>query len=221
MNIKSKIMVFCLCIFFVCCIHINNVNASQGNSEISISYQPENVTCKAGTSMTWKIEAAGKNLKYQWQYNMGGTGWYNFGDGTGTSITRSIPESWNGWKIRCVVSDSTGAKKISSESVITIGREIEITKQPENVSCKAGTSTTWKIEAAGENLKYQWQYNMGGTGWYNFGDGTGTSITRSIPATWNRWKIRCVVTDLYGNTIVSSTSNIYIISSEEWELPIV
>ena len=46
----------------------------------------------------------------------------------------------------------------SKEVTMTIGEILAITKQPENYVGAEGSTASFKIEAKGAGLKYQWQW---------------------------------------------------------------
>ena len=95
-----------------------------------------------------------------------------------------------------------------------------ITKQPQSVNEANGKQFTLKVEATGTGLKYKWQaQRTGESSWADFSDTTAT-LTRTMSSTYNGWKIRCIVTDANGNSVISDVATIIMINNEDWELPI-
>ena len=194
----------------------NSLILTKGVMEtITISKQPVSVTTAAGKSITFSVEAAsssGGNLYYQWQYQgKSSTTWTNFANATGATMTKTASASWNGWKVRCVVTDSSGNTAVSDTATITIAEGISITTQPASVTSQAGQSVTFSITATGTGLTYQWQYQgRTSTKWNNFANATGASMTKTVQGSWDGWKVRCVVMDGSGNTAVSDTATITI-----------
>ena len=175
---------------------------------IEISQQPESVTAAPKDVVIFEIIAASnnnENLNYQWQYQ--GTSsakWNNFANATGAAMTKTAAAGWNGWKIRCVVTDGSGNTVYSDIATITIAQAVTITQQPEPVTTAAGRSISFSVTASGDRLSYQWQYQgTSSAKWNNFANATGATMTKTAAAGWNGWKIRCVVTDGSGNSAYS------------------
>ena len=191
----------------------DTVTITIGSTGPVITKQPVSVTAVAGQSITFSVAASGSGLTYQWQYQgKTGTTWTNFANATGSSMTKTAQKSWDGWKVRCVVTDGSGNTAVSDTATITIGSTGPvITKQPVSVTAGAGQSITFSVTASGTGLTYQWQYQgKTGTTWTNFANATGASMTKTAQSSWNGWKVRCVVTDGSGNTAVSDTATITI-----------
>ena len=88
---------------------------------LSITTQPANVTVAAGSNATFKVVATGSGLKYQWQYKKSvQTSWNNWGARTTASTTATSNDTWQGMKVRCIVTDSAGNKVTSNAATITI-----------------------------------------------------------------------------------------------------
>lgn len=81
------------------------------NKMPKIYKQPGYNKIKAGKSATYRVAAAGNNLKYQWQYTKdGGKSWKNStGKGNKTAkLTVKVKKAFNGRFYRCKVSNGTG-----------------------------------------------------------------------------------------------------------------
>ena len=123
LNKRGKLQ--CICV--ICCMVIaffvseTNVNAAinlQASSQVVITKQPESVNAATGRQFTLKVEAEGTGLKYKWQAQKPGeSSWADFSDTT-ASLTRTMSSTYNGWKIRCIVTDGNGNNVISD--VITV-----------------------------------------------------------------------------------------------------
>lgn len=88
--------------------------------DIVIIKQPDNVTVKANAQATFEIQAQGTNLSYQWQFQWPNKdAWNNFGSATAATLTRSIPQNWDGLKVRCIVRNNS-KEVISEAATITI-----------------------------------------------------------------------------------------------------
>lgn len=81
-----------------------------------------------------------------------------------------------------------------------------ITSQPVNSAICAGNNTSFSVTATGTALTYQWQVNTG-TGWNNITNGgvysnatTATINLTNVPAGYNGYQYRCIVTSEGCNT---------------------
>ena len=194
--------------------------------ELKITAHPEDVTTPAGANVTFKITAQGDGLKYQWQASKdGGKNWTNSsmtGNKTNT-LTVSAVASRNGYKFRCIVTDSTGKTVTSNAATLIIGSatELKITAQPADVTTPAGKDVTFSITVTGVGLKYQWQTSKdGGKNWVNSGmSGYNTNtLTVSAIADRNGYKFRCVVTDKCGGSVTSEAATLIIGASTDTKI---
>ena len=83
--------------------------------------QPTDFSGPAGTTATFNVVAEGKDLTYQWQCCKG-TSWTNATQASAQSATLrvSITEKRDGWKYRCIVTDSSGNTVTSYEACLFI-----------------------------------------------------------------------------------------------------
>ena len=89
---------------------------------IQILAQPENVTAAAGEKVVLHIEAEGSGINYQWQWTKDGKTWNNCTyAGYNTDTFRfDMKKTLAGRSYRCIVSDSSGTKIISSTALISL-----------------------------------------------------------------------------------------------------
>ena len=195
------------------CIVSDSAGASVTSKEVTmtitekleITKQPENYVGAEGSTASFKIEAKGQGLKYQWQWYTGSY-WADSEQANGKTNAMSIELTKNrsGRKYRCIVSDSTGASVTSKEVTMTITEKLEITKQPENYVGAEGSTASFKIEANGQGLKYQWQWYTGSY-WADSEQANGKTNAMSIELTRIRSgrKYRCIVSDKTGANVTS------------------
>ena len=141
--------------------------------------------------------------------------YYNLAtNSTNSNIKKTVAKNWNGWKVRCVVTDTNGNVAISNTATITVSDIISIIEQPASVSVPAGETVTFNITAKSSNgkaLTYQWQYQgTASAKWNNFLNAANTEITKTATQNWNGWKIRCIIKDEDGSIIPSDAAVITI-----------
>ncbi len=89
--------------------------------------------------------------------------------------------------------------------------ELKITGQPESVSAAVGGTALFTVAATGKKLTYQWQYNAG-SGWKKSGAAGNQTDTLSISSkvTYHGYQYRCVITDKYGNSVISDAARLLV-----------
>lgn len=96
--------------------------------ELVITQQPKDFDVVEGTAVTETIIASGEGVTYAWQFSPdGGTNWVSISelglDATKSSFTipeESVTTAVNGYKVRCIVSDSAGKSLTSSVATLTV-----------------------------------------------------------------------------------------------------
>lgn len=171
--------------------------------------QPVSVKSALGITTKIAMSAEGTDLIYQWQYQRPGTTtWKNSGLSSATTPTLrfKMSEGYDGMKFRCKVKDADGNVVYTNVALVTLVDGPTITKQPEDVTKAIGTKATFSINASGNSLTYQWQFQkVGKTTWVNSTSAGNKTDTLKVSATTgtNGLKFRCVVTNAEGNVCIS------------------
>ena len=91
---------------------------------ITITKQPVSIVTQANKNVSFSVSAISNNsetLSYQWQYQgASSTRWNNFANATKASVTKNAQQSWNGWKVRCLITDESGNRVSSNTVTITV-----------------------------------------------------------------------------------------------------
>ena len=90
--------------------------AAVSNGGVKITSQPQDKSVAVSNSnkATFKVEASGKNLKYQWFCKKGSGSWEKIAGATKAKLTVTVKENMDGWKYRCRV--SSGSTKVYSKA---------------------------------------------------------------------------------------------------------
>ena len=96
--------------------------------ELVITQQPVDFDVTEGTAVTETIIASGEGVTYAWQFSAdSGNTWNSISllglDATQSSFTipaESVTTAVNGYKVRCIVSDSAGKSLTSSVATLTV-----------------------------------------------------------------------------------------------------
>ena len=180
----------------------------QSGTGPKITTQPKSVTVAVGETASFTVAATGTGtLSYQWQtLAPGATEWRNSTNATAKKATFKLTAQagHNGYKVRCIVTDSKG-DKTSNEATLTVSTTgPTITTQPKNKTVSAGAKASFTVAATGTGkLSYQWQtLAPGSSEWKNSTNATAKKATFKITAQagHNGYKVRCIVTDSKGST---------------------
>ena len=197
------------------------IEVVEPTTTITITSNPVDYIGALGEKATFTVEATGEELTYQWQYqNAGKTVWQNSSQSGNQTATLTVPitAARDGQKYRCVISDAAGTTATSGEATLfvkTVDTQLEITGQPEDVSGAVGEQAAFTVEAAGEGLTYQWQYqNPGKSYWQNSSQSGNQTATLTVPITAARdgQKYRCIITDAAGNTATSDAATLTVVT---------
>ncbi len=172
---------------------------------MKIVEQPKDVVSKDGTNIIFSVVAEGENLKYQWEYTRdGGKNWQK-ADSTSHFFHCTASAEQNGWLYRCVITDPSSAKLTTRAASLTVAG-LSFTVAPQDVTTTGLKVVRFRAAATGEDLHYQWQISSNGKAWYNAG--TSQTLTVIATKTISGRLVRCVVTDGYGNYIISNPARL-------------
>ena len=142
------------------------------------------------------------------------------GHGTGYGVLGSIP---SGAQVTVTKASGTGNSDwahvvyngisgyVSMGFLSRISATLEITKQPEHVTAPLGTEVSLSVEAVGDGLGYQWQWRAGINGVWSdttVSGNTTDTVTMELTAGRSGCQYRCVITDRYGNTVISDAATL-------------
>ena len=186
----------------------------------SIGKQPQNVSVKAGEQATFTVAATGTDLKDQWQIDRNdGKGFADIAGADRASYTTSaVDKNCNGYKYQCVISNSAGSVTTGT-ATLTVTEDVTppvqptvkkpgISKQPQNVSVKAGEQATFTVKATGTDLTYQWQINRNnGKGFVDITGADKASYTTGVvDMLCNGYKYQCVISDSAGSVTTNAAT---------------
>ena len=186
----------------------------------SIGKQPQNVSVKAGEQATFTVAATGTDLKYQWQIDRNdGKGFADIAGADRASYTISaVDKNCNGYKYQCVISNSAGSVTTGT-ATLTVTEDVTppvqptvkkpgISKQPQNVSVKAGEQATFTVKATGTDLTYQWQINRNnGKGFVDITGADKVSYTTGVAdMLCNGYKYQCVISNSAGSVTTNAAT---------------
>ena len=192
---------------------VSDAAALSLNSSLRILSQPQNASVRAGTGVTFTVEAEGDNLSYQWQMKSTGSGWVNMGAASArNTFTVFADDTMNGYQYRCRVTDPYGNSEVSDAATLTLAADtIRILLQPEDQTAGPGDYVVFTARAAGDGITYQWQRKIPGGKWANRGSASSQEILRvSVDEYSDGYQYRCEIRDRYGNSVLTDVATLYV-----------
>ncbi len=119
-----------------------------------------------------------------------------------------------GKEFRCVVTNAAGSTASEAATLDLPGNEPPqqsapvITVQPENVYSELNRNVTFRIEATGEDLMYQWQMRAPGGEWEDMTLQSAVTAALNMKVTTTRLgkEFRCVVTNAHGSAVSNAAT---------------
>jgi len=204
---------------------------------LTITTQPQDVTCKSGDTVTFSVAVAGGKApySYQWKYDTENKNQFanlKPEDGvTGWNTASISDEVWSedftyALRYRCVITDAAGkvvvseiAKPVKLAAVLP-EKALTITVQPKDVECAEGDSATFTVAVTGGKAPYtyKWSYKAstllgykqlnGGTDEASGFDTAALTVKVSLDALYYQHEYRCTITDANGLSIISDTAKL-------------
>ena len=172
----------------------------QGNVvSTKITSQPADVILCEDEDATFKIEASGGNLSYQWQSSLDNR-WNNINGETKDSLNvLNAQPSDSGTIYRVIVSGTTG-KDTSAFATLSVRSNATVTIPPKDSTVTAGDNVSFSVSATGTIAGYQWQVSTDGTNWTDVtGETTEILELTNIGTNKNGNKYRAIVTGACSN----------------------
>ena len=88
----------------------------------AVAAQPESRTAQEGDTVTFRVEAEGEGLAWQWEASPNGTVWFPStvtGADTG-EITVEARADLDGYRYRCVITDAAGQSVETKPATLTV-----------------------------------------------------------------------------------------------------
>ena len=182
----------------------SNAAAMRIEGLLAITKQSVNCSGALGDRVSFRTEASGTGLTWQWQLSDDGVNWRNSSATTAEYVT-TLSEKNNGRRVRCVVTDVSGSSVTSNAATMRVEGLLSITGQPSDYEGAVGDRVSFKTQASGTGLTYQWQLSEDGENWRNSSTKS-AEYTATLSNANNGRRVRCVVTDASGSSVTSRTA---------------
>ena len=176
--------------------------------------QPVDVAAGTGETISFTVEAEGEDLSFTWyrSKNNGETWEQTWLNGYNTNTLSFVANESRCGMYKCLVKDVSGKGEYTEAVTLSMKKgepELQITQHPaEQTSLLLNQTVTFTVEAVGEGLTYAWyRSDDNGETWVRTWMAGYNEKTLTFAATEGRQDLyRCVVTDLYGNTVTSQSA---------------
>ncbi len=186
----------------------------------TIKTQPKSATVAEGATAAFKVTAEGRQLTYQWQYKAPGSSTWNDSGMSGAktaTLTVTATMARSGQQYRCKISNAAGS--VTSNAVTLTVYEVQapiILTQPASITVNSGEKATFRVEAYGTDLEYQWQYKFSDSvGWSDNCEPGCLDAEFSVYPYYdmNGVQYRCVVSNA-GGAVVSDAATLTVIEPD-------
>ena len=182
---------------------------------VNLVSQSGNVSVTANETATFTVEAEGTDLTYLWYRSddKGATWYQTYLSGYNTNTLSFTANVNRAALYMCKITDGSGKVIWSSPVKLQIlSNELKILTQPVSVTCANNETVTFRVEAQGVNLKYQWYYSIDGENWTaTYLGGYDTNALSFVAISARAQKVyMCMITDAAGNTVQTDTVSVTI-----------
>ena len=169
--------------------------------------QPVDFVGTVGDMATFSVAAEGEGLTYQWYFSKDGGAAWEKSSGKLDTLTVEFKAYRNNYLYYCEVTDIEG-NSVNTNVVRLTAAEMElvILTQPENYVGAVNDNVDFIVEAQGNGLTYQWYFSTdGGETWEkSYSPGYATNALAPILRAYRDGNMyKCLVTDIFGNTVES------------------
>ncbi|HEX2967521.1 MAG TPA: immunoglobulin domain-containing protein [Bacteroidales bacterium] len=162
----------------------------------------------AGSNLNMSVTAQGENLTYQWFRDADPVPLSDNAivhNSTTANISFSGLTALYTGNYRVKVSGTCGDQTSAPDAIISVRQPITITSQPVSKNVCSGNDVTFSVEAGGDDLSFQWQFNT-----VNIGGATFADYTISGASALNAGNYRCIISSDECGTRISSSATLVV-----------
>ena len=181
-------------------------------ARITITAQPADYVGAVNSLARVSVTAEGYGLAYQWQYSDdSGKSWLSSSLKT-AAYTAKLTAEKDGRMVRCVITDSYGNTATTGAAAMRI-YQLSILTQPADCTGAVNSTAVFTVAAKGDGLRYQWQYSDNGGKNWSQSSLKSDVYSAKLTAEKDGRMVRCVVSDQYGNTVISQPAAMHVVSA--------
>ncbi len=175
------------------------------NLTFGIFSQPKDAYVENGQKATASVTAVGEGLTYQWYVKNKNATTFSKSSITKNTYSVTMSDTVDGRQVYCVVTNKNGAKVTSETVTLNKFIPLSITTQPKNVSVANGQKASATVVAKGSGLSYQWYVKNKNATTFTKSSIMKNTYSVTMSDTVNGRQIYCVITDVKGNTLKTTT----------------
>lgn len=175
--------------------------------DLMILRQPQDVRAKLGQQFSVTVAVRGEGLSYQWYYRASEDGKFlKSGVRTDTYSTVMTADR-DGRQLCCEITDAHGNVVITQTVTLELVefQPLQIVVEPSDVQGVLGAEVSVKVEAVGEELRYQWYVRNAGASRFTRSSVCSDTYCTVMDEERDGREVYCVVSDGQGNTAVTKT----------------
>ena len=177
-----------------------------------ITTQPKTGYAKKGTYASVTVKATGDGLTYTWFVKDVGDKTYTQSSQKTNTYKVKITNTTKNRKAYCVIKDKYGNTVKTETVTLKLKTIAKITSNPASKTVKKNTTAKFTVKAVGDGLVYRWQVKTPTGSWKGTTISGYNTKTIKVPATKarNNFRYRCVITDKYGNKVISNAAKLVV-----------
>lgn len=114
-------------------------------------------------------------------------------------------------QVYCVITDKYGNSVTTDVATISLSPvELKILEQPTDVYAAKGEKFSISFEVQGDGLTYQWYVKESGAKTFKVSSNKTSTYAYSMQNYMNGRQVYCVITDKYGNQVVTEVVTIHL-----------
>ena len=177
---------------------------------LKITRQPQDVQANVGEKFSIKPTVQGDGLTYQWYVKEAGAKAFKVSSNKTSAYAYTMQSYMKGRQVYCVITDKYGNSVTTEVATISLPPvELKILEQPTDVYAAKGEKFSIKPAVQGDGLTYQWYVKEAGAKAFKVSSNTRSAYAYTMQDYMNGRQVYCVITDQYGNQVVTEVVTIH------------
>ena len=178
---------------------------------LTILQQPQDAQQEIGQKFSIKPTVQGDGLTYQWYYKDAGMKNFAKSSNWTSAYAYTMQSYMKGRQVYCVITDQYGNSVTTDVATISLPPvELKILEQPTDVFAAKGEKFSISAKVQGDGLTYQWYYKESYMKDFKPSSNKTSAYAYSMQNYMDGRSVYCVITDQYGNQVVTEAVTIHL-----------
>ena len=178
---------------------------------LRIVEQPQDARVNMGEKFSISPKVEGEGLTYQWYVKESGAKAFKVSSVKGSAYALTMQQYMIGRQVYCVITDKYGNTVTTDVATISLPPvELKILEQPIDVYASKGEKFSISPKVQGDGLTYQWYYKESYMKDFKPSSNKTSAYAYSMQTYMNERSVYCVITDQYGNQVVTEVVTIHL-----------